>query len=310
MTPAAGYDRRMTPARKDLAAAFLEGSVDAERFVAPRSMRVTAPSTPLRREPRFDAPLDTEALYGEELDAYEINDEGWAWVQLRMDGYVGYVPAADIAERHVSPTHRVAVPRTFVYPGPNIKLVPDAALPFGAMLEIERHDGLFAVTTGRAHVLARHLVPLENRATDIAATASAFVGAPYLWGGRTSLGLDCSALVQLSFQAAGIACPRDSDMQEKSVGSPLPDMDSGALRRGDLVFWKGHVGMMRDAAELVHASGHHMLVVVEPLAQAVARIAQTGGSITAMRRPIAVDRGRSPSDECAEFDVRITKTPN
>jgi cell wall-associated NlpC family hydrolase len=278
-------DPRTTPARPDLAARSLEGRVEAARFVDGTPMRVAAALAPLRREPRPDAPLDTEALCGEPLTVYEV-EEGWAWAQLAGDAYVGYVPAADLAPPGDPPTHRVAVLRTFVYPGPDMKLPPVTALAFGACVTIARLDGIFAATREGGAIIAAHLVPVSSRQPDCAATALAFLGVPYLWGGKTSLGLDCSALMQLSLLTAGIACPRDSDMQEASVGAPIAvDARLTGLRRGDLVFWKGHVGMMLDGERIVHASGHHMLVVAEPLAETVARLAaKDAGGITRVRR--------------------------
>jgi cell wall-associated NlpC family hydrolase len=279
-------DRRVTPARPDLAARALEGRLQAARFVDGTPMRVAAAATPVRREPRPDAPLDTEALCGEALTVYET-EEGWCWAQLEGDGYVGYVPAADLAAPGDPPTHRVAVLRTFVYPGPDMKLPPMTALSFNASVTVVRLDGIFAFTNDGGAIIAAHLQPASMTQPDCAATALSFLGVPYLWGGKTSLGLDCSALMQLSLLAAGIACPRDSDMQEASVGEPVAfDARLSGLRRGDLVFWKGHVGMMLDGERIVHASGHHMLVVVEPLADTVARLAAKGaGAITRVRRP-------------------------
>jgi cell wall-associated NlpC family hydrolase len=279
-------DRRLTPARPDLAARALEGRLEAARFVDGTPMRVAAASTPVRRESRPDAALDTEALCGELLTVYET-EEGWAWAQLAGDDYVGYVPAADLGPPGNPPSHRVAVQRTFVYPGPDMKLPPLTALSFNAGVTITRRDGIFAITAGGGAIIAVHLAPIAATEPDCAATALLFLGVPYLWGGKTSLGLDCSALMQLSLVAAGIACPRDSDMQEAAVGEPLAvDARLSGLRRGDLVFWKGHVGMMLDGERIVHASGHHMLVVVEPLVDTVARIAREGGGgVTGVRRP-------------------------
>ena len=128
-----------------------------------------------------------------------------------------------------------------------------------------------------------HLAPIgAGFETDAAGVALRFLGAPYLWGGRESLGLDCSGLVQQALAACGKACPRDTDMQAGIGVAVAP----GDLARGDLVFWKGHVGMMLDAERMVHANGHHMATVVEPLAEAIARIEAAGyGPPTAYRRP-------------------------
>ncbi len=275
-------DRRLTPARPDLAAEHLRGTVEAARYVPGRPMRVVEATAALRRAPAPDAPLDTEALHGETATIYEVTDEGWAWGQLDHDGYVGWMPASALIDAPATPTHRVSTLRTFLYPGPSIKLPPVAALSLGSRVAVERMQGDFAVTRHGA-VFARHLVPAGEVEPDFVAVAERFVGVPYLWGGRTSLGLDCSGLAQVALGAAGIAAPRDSDMQENALGRPLPA--GASLQRGDLVFWKGHVGIMQDPQTLLHANGHFMLVTSEPFAEAVARIeAKGGGPVTSLRR--------------------------
>jgi len=225
--------------------------------------------------------FDTEALHGEEAVVYEEGAE-WAWVQLKRDGYVGYLPSSALGSGP-APTHRVAALRTHAYPRPSIKAPPRFALSLGALVAIERFEGDFAVTADGAHYFARHLAPIGAAERDFVAVAEKFLEAPYLWGGRTSEGLDCSGLMQTALAAAGRPCPRDTDMMEAALGAPLaPD---APLRRGDLVFWKGHVGVMRDATTLLHANGFHMRVVSEPLAEAKARIAaKEYGAITSVRR--------------------------
>ncbi|KRE11948.1 peptidase P60 [Bosea sp. Root381] len=283
-------DRRITPARPDLAASRLIGQVEARAFVDPVPMRMVAPSAPLRREPRPDAPLDTEVLCGEPIDVYE-SFEGWAWVQLRSDGYVGYIPEDMLRGDAPAPTHRVAALRTFVYPGPSMKLPPLAALSLGAGVTVIGREGDFAVLSefGRyatAYVFAAHVAPLDAPEADFVAVAERFLNVPYLWGGKTSLGLDCSGLTQLALAAAGIASPRDSDMLEKEIGTKLASDDGlDGLRRGDLVFWKGHVGILTNPDTLLHATAYTMTVLSEPLRAARDRIqAKSFGAITSIRR--------------------------
>jgi cell wall-associated NlpC family hydrolase len=281
---ARSHDFRVTPARSDLAAAHLRGLIEAPRYVEGRQARVIAASAPLRRSPDADAPLETEALYGESVTVYD-EDRGWAWAQLDRDQYVGYLPLASLGAP-AEPTHRVCAVRTHAYPGPNIKLPPLFGLSLGARLKVVRETGDFAVTEDGLHIWARCLADTGSCEPDFVAIAQRFLQTPYLWGGRTSEGIDCSGLVQTALTAAGIFAPRDSDMMEAGLGAPIAIDDPGrSLKRGDLVFWKGHVGVMRDADLMLHANGWHMKVVSEPLAEAQKRIADAGGgAITSVRR--------------------------
>ena len=277
------FDPRLTPARADLAAKELEGKVEAAPYVEGRAREVIEPQTAVRAMPVPDAPLLTEALKGERVTIYDMNAEGWAWGQLAADGYVGWLSANALAPAGAPATHKVTVPRTFAFPGPSIKLPPLAALPLGARLAIARVEERLAVTRSGAYVPAPHLAPLDFVEPDFAAVAERFLGVPYLWGGKTALGLDCSGLVQVALTAAGRVCPRDSDMQEAALGAPVA-ADPARLQRGDLVFWKGHVAIVRDGATLIHANAFHMAVAIEPLGDAVARIRDAGSEITSVRR--------------------------
>jgi cell wall-associated NlpC family hydrolase len=278
-------DRRVTPWRDDLAAKYLEGKVKATRFVEERAMEVIAPQAPLRREPRPDAPLDTEALRGERVLVYDANAEGWVWGQLAGDHYVGWLPSAALAPPGPAPTHKVVALRTFVFPGPSIKLAPLEALPFGAALNIARVEDRLAVTPSGGYVPAAHLKPIGDSERDFVAVAERFVGTPYLWGGKTALGLDCSGLVQIALSACSLPCPRDSDMQERALGGAVDHTaPSFKLERGDLIFWSGHVAIACDRDSIVHANAFHMAVVVEPAVEAIARIGGMGSQITSVRR--------------------------
>ena len=278
------FDRRVTPARPDLAAEHLRGRIEAPRYVVGRERRIVAASAPLRRGPAADAALETEALHGEGVVVYDEAGD-WAWAQLARDDYIGYLPVAALGEP-VEPTHRVAALRTHAYPAASIKRPPRLALSLGALLRVEAREGDFAVTADGLHIYARHLSPIGQWETDFVAVAERFLETPYLWGGRTSEGVDCSGLVQSALGAAGIKAPRDSDMMEAALGSPAPvDEALAHLRRGDLIFWKGHVGVMRDARTLLHANGWHMKVASEPLAEARSRVARgADGAITSIRR--------------------------
>jgi cell wall-associated NlpC family hydrolase len=277
------FDPRVTPARADLAAKHLEGKVKAARYVEGHLYEVIDPQAPLRREPRPDAPLETEALKGERVTIYDANGEGWAWGQLAADGYVGWLPDNALAPAGAAPTHKVTALRTLAFPGPSIKLPPLEAPPLGARLAIARIEDRMAVTLSGAYVPAAHLAPLDRNETDFVAVAERFLGTPYLWGGKTVLGLDCSGLVQVALTACGVACPRDSDMQEAALGTAV-SVDPSTLKRGDLVFWKGHVAIVRDRGSLLHANAYHMAVAIEPIAEAAARIRNAGSEITSIRR--------------------------
>jgi hypothetical protein len=279
------FDPRLTPARPDLAAAYLRGKTAAADYVEGRAMHVCVGTANLRHAPAPDAPLDTQALFGEDVMLYE-DHEGWGWVQLACDGYVGYMSMAALAEGQINPTHRVIVNRSFVYPGPDLKLSARDALPLGAAVNVRATKGGFAQIDDAAFVFSGHLLPSDERPQDFVTVAERLLHAPYLWGGKTSLGIDCSGLVQISLDAAGIDAPRDTDLQEHALGLPFAvDTDLADLRRGDLVFWRGHVGIMRDETTLLHANAHHMLVASEPL-----RIARDRNLATASQPIRAIKR--------------------
>lgn len=281
-------DRRLNAFRDDLADIRLAGTVSAASFVEGRRRRVAAPVLDLRSRPSPDAGIDTQLLCGEAVFVFE-EAEGWAWVQAEHDGYVGYAAADQIADAP-EPTHLVVAQRTFVYPGPELKLPPRACHSMGAQLAIvdfvEKRGAQYARLSSGEAVIAAHLQPSGWRADDWVGVAESLLHTPYLWGGTSAFGIDCSGIVQLALRIAGRTVLRDTDMQAASIGEPFdPGADLAGLRRGDLVFWKGHVGIMRDGTTLLHANGHTMTVASEPLAEAVTRIAHLYGRPTGFRRP-------------------------
>jgi len=281
MTP----DRRLTLARPDLADAALEGVVPATRYVVPTRRRITVGLVDLRPQPRPDTSIDTQALMGEALDVLEIDEDGFAFARLVRDGYVGWLSADALGEVEPAPTHRVAEVRTFLYAGPSLKQPIADWLSLGAEVAVVETRGDYAHVPGAGWIFARHLAALDAPPEpDFVAVAERFLETPYLWGGVSSLGLDCSGLVRAGLHAAGRACPRDTDMQEAFFEDIVPD--GAPLRRGDLVFWRGHVGIMQDGTRLLHANGWHMKVASEPFATARARILEKSfGPVTSVRRP-------------------------
>ena len=277
-------DPRLLPARGDLAAKYLEGKVSAARFVEGEPFEVADAIAPLHERPAADATLLTQALRGERMTVYDRNDEGWAWGQLNSDGYVGWLPDAALAKPGPAPTHKVTAIRTFGFPGPSIKLPPRATLLMGSTLTVTREESGFAVTSEGLFLPRQHLSEIAWREADFVAVAERFVGTPYLWGGKSSLGIDCSGLVQVSLNAAGIGCPRDSDTQQEGLGRPLDAAERKKLRRCDLLFWNGHVAIARDATTIVHANAHHMATVVENAREAIARIKAAGSELVAIKR--------------------------
>ena len=277
-------DPRLTPARPEVAAKYLEGKVKAARFVVGEIFEVAEPIAPLRENPSSGAMLSTQALKGERVTVYDRNDEGWAWGQLSNDGYVGWLPDRALARPAAEPTHQVIAIRTFAFPGASIKLSPAETLVMGSRVTVFREEGAFAVTREGWYLPRQHVGGLGPHQRDFVAVAERFIGTPYLWGGKSSLGIDCSGLVQVSLNAAGTGCPRDSDMQRDGLGRALSADQMKNLQRGDLIFWKGHVAIVRDGATIVHANAHHMATVVENMRDAIARIKAAGSDVTAIKR--------------------------
>ncbi|MFC0240026.1 C40 family peptidase [Rhodopseudomonas telluris] len=278
------HDPRLTPARPDLAAKYLEGQVAATRFVEGEVFEVSYGVAAVRREPFSGAMQETEALKGERVTIYDRTDEGWAWGQLADDGYVGWLPDITLYRPTAEPTHKVTALRTFAFPGPSIKLPPAETLSLGARLAIVREDDTFVVTREGWHVPRRQVGALDVMESDFVAIAERFVGTPYMWGGRSSLGIDCSGLVQTALAACGIKAPRDSDMQQAALGHSVPLTEQTRLQRGDLLFWRGHVAIARDANSIVHANAYHMATAIEPMQDAIARIAASGSPLATIKR--------------------------
>lgn len=274
------HDPRITPWRDGIAARSLEGVLEAEVYLDPKAMSCVAAATAIRAAADAGAEQMDQLLFGERFEVLE-EEGGWLFGQAARDGYVGYVEAAALAPAGAMPTHRISALRTYAFARPSIKARAVGPYSINSLVTVEAVEGQLAKVTGAGWMTAAHLSPIGAFEDDWAAVAERFAGAPYLWGGRESLGLDCSGLIQQALFACGRACPRDTD-QQQAMGAPI---EAGDFDRGDLVFWKGHVAMGVGADRIVHANGYHMATVVEPLADAVARIAAAGaGQPTAYRR--------------------------
>jgi len=274
-------DRRLTLLRDGLADRRLEGRVAADRFADVIPMQASAPIASIRKAPEPDAEQEDQLVFGERFDVlFETGD--FAFGQARRDGYVGYVTRDALSAPLLAPTHRIAALRTYAFSAPDIKSAIVGLYSLNALVTVEATEGRF-VRAGRAGWFPTdHLAPIGTGETDYVAVAQRFLGAPYQWGGRESLGLDCSALVQQSLAACNRACPRDTDQQRAF----FPEVAEVDRRRGDLVFWKGHVAILLDAETILHANAHHMATAIEPLAQAIARIEAAGvGLPLGYRRP-------------------------
>ena len=274
-------DARLTLTRPDLAAASLEGAVAAPRYDAIRPLQLTAPSAPLQRSPEPDGEWLDELIHGERFDALAAEGD-YLWGQARRDGYVGFVRAGALGPAGPPPTHWVSAVGVYAFAKPSFKARPIGPFSLNALVVIDGEDGEFARSSDAAFFWAAHLSPIgADFATDPAGVAERFLGAPYLWSGRTRAGLDCSGLIQQALYACGRACPRDADQQAR-LGRPI---DRAELVRGDLVCWDGHIGIMLDQTRLLHASSHHMATAIEPLVDVIARSEAAGrGAPTGFRR--------------------------
>ncbi len=280
-------DPRLNAYRADLADLRLEGQVEAERFVVGASARITVPVASLHRKPDHQSGVDTQALFGDEVIVFE-RERGWAWIQSAFDGYVGYVDETSLAMAQQNPTHMVTVPRTFAYPHAELKAPNLMALSMGSALTVTGFEEVrgtqYATLATGGNVISRHIRPFEEVSPDYVAICETLVGTPYLWGGTSAFGLDCSGLVQIAMRMTGQTAPRDTDMQAAELGSKIDPGDG--FERGDLVFWQGHVAVLRDHENIIHASGHTMLTSYEPLAEAIERIGYLYGEPTGYRRPL------------------------
>jgi cell wall-associated NlpC family hydrolase len=274
-----GPDPRLTPARPDLAAASLEGIVAAGRYAPARAMRVAAPMAPVFSAPDSASERIDELIYGERFDALETQG-GFAWGQAARDGCVGFAPVGALAPPGPAPTHRVAAIRADALAAPTTDAAIAGPLSLNALVAVEAEAGAFSLSTDGRWFRTADLAPIGSFEPDPVEVAERFLGATYHRGGRTSAGIDGSGLVQQALYACGRACPRGAD-QQLALGVEIARAEAG---RGDLVGWRGHVGLLVDASRLIHANARQMAVVIEPLDEAIARMAAAAGGPTVFRR--------------------------
>ena len=277
-------DPRAWPVRTDLAADFLRGQVVRDRYASGVHYRVRVDVLSLRARPDKAAGRVSELLFGEDILVYDI-DGAWAWGQCQTDGYVGYARIDGLAEaQDTAPDHEPVVLRSTVYSRPDFRSEPVRPLHLGSRLTVLDRHADYVLTDAGGWVFARHLERFGQCREPHVAAARRFLGTPYLWGGRSSFGLDCSALVQLALARAGRAAPRDSDQQEAAVGGVV-EAGIAAAMCGDLLYMPGHVAMMTTNDRVIHANVHHMAVEEEPLEAFLRRLTALNLTITTVRRP-------------------------
>lgn len=268
-------DRRLTPATARVAHISLRGVIDAPAYSEGTQHRLSRPLTDLLKHP--NGARDRQLLLG---DAFTVidRDQGHSFGFAAKDGYCGWLPD-DALTNAATPTHWVAAPASHLYPEPRVQAPESAALSLGARLHVTKMTKKWAETP-LGYVPTPHLRQIGDWASDPVSVAAALLGTPYLWGGNSRAGLDCSGLTQLALHACGMSCPGDSDLQQ-SLGNPADQ----SCQRGDLMFWRGHVALVSDPDTLLHANGQTMSVAYEPIRTAIRRIAsQNGGPVTHHRR--------------------------
>ncbi|MFV0408692.1 MAG: C40 family peptidase [Paracoccus sp. (in: a-proteobacteria)] len=274
-------DRRLTPATERVALSSLRGVLDRPGYTDGFRARITAPLAELLVRP--DGPRDRQLNFGADVTVIETRD-GWAFVQAARDGYVGWVEEADLSREIPQITHRVSAPATHIYPEPDIKLRELASLSLNARLSVVEIQGSFARLAQGGWVPVQAIS--DRFAADSVELAESLMGTPYLWGGNSRGGIDCSGLMQAALHGCGLACPGDADLQEAAF-KPVDE-----IHRGDLLFWPGHVAMACGDGRMVHATAWQMRVIHEDIGHAIARIEAAGdGPFRGARRPSVVTIG-------------------
>ena len=261
-------DPRLHAFRPDLADESLRGKIEASAFAKGELASISVALTTVYKKPDAHAMQLTQALLGESCSVFE-RKAGFAWVQLKHDGYVGYVKEQALHSSQTPTTHRITNVSTWLFDKPDLKSQPATELYLNTQVVVTSTTGNYATLQTGGSIFAGHLAKADQFEKDFVVVAERFLNTPYYWGGKTRAGIDCSGLVQTSLHACGSESLRDSDMQEKSLGMFVGDHTK--LRRGDLVFWSGHVGIMQSPTQVIHANGHFMKVISEPLVDVIAR---------------------------------------
>lgn len=279
-------DPRLNAYSSDLADERLRGKVEALRYVSGVKRRVSSAKAALYKIADITSERQSECLFGE--DVMVFNETGtWCWVQSCQDGYVGYIERSKIDMPKNTPTHIMVAPRSFEYEKADLKSPMVSTLSLGSKVnivdKIETRGTLYAKLDNDRFIISNHIVPIGTIMDDYVSVAESLQRTPYLWGGKSGFGIDCSGLVQLSMMMAGKTVLRDTDMQAETIGEVIDPIDG--LQRGDLVFWKGHVAIMVDSKTIIHANGASMDVKIEPLETAIERIARHYARPICYRRP-------------------------
>ena len=273
------FDTRITPIRRDLASTAYKAIVKRKKYVTAKLATVKSAFTPLYSNK--GSKLSTQLLYGEECDVFETKN-GWSWIQSRRDNYVGYTPTINLTRKIYKPNSKVISLRTVIYTKPDIKSVTKGYLSFNSLVEVIKIKGKYSLIKNLGWCPSLDLVKIKSSKFNHIDLSKQYLDTPYLWGGRDSMGIDCSGLIQNLHQINNRPFPRDTDMQEIFVTNEVKYEKD--LKAGDLVFWKGHVAMMIDNSNIIHANAFHMKTAIEPLSTAKKRILKSNGKIKKLGR--------------------------